>query len=180
MNRRNERSFHKRGETLAELCVVMAVIAIIGVMTTSFCIILNNNSRLTISQNQVMEEMDHWGKTFRTWVSLFDSDSYSFAADGDVLYAIGEDGSEYSLVLTEDRLLLGQCPDGTAISSSAASVSDVEFRLLENREQKLLIECRVSYDTYNFAGNLAVTRQARFLKATYAATKGERNESSQE
>lgn len=179
MDRRKERPARKRGETLAELCVVMAVIAIIGTMTISFCIVLRNNARLAISQNQVMEEMDNWGKTFRAWVSQFDSESYSFATDGNTLYAICSDGTEYSLVLTENNILLGNCPDGSAMSSVASSVRTVEYRLIEHRdpsEQSLLVDCRVSYQTFNFAGNREVLRQALFLKTLYAASKGERNE----
>ena len=179
MNRRNERSFRKRGDTLAELCVVMAVIAVIGTMTISFCFVLRNHARLAVTQNNVTEELGEWGKTFRTWVSLFDSESYFFATDGANLYAVASDGTEYSLTMTEDHVLLGLCPDGTTVTSVATSVQTVEYRLIPSQDPdngRLLIDCRVNYKTFNFAGNREEPKQALFLKATYVASRGERNE----
>ena len=167
----------KKGSTLFELTIVMALLTIITVMVVSFSSVVRNSVQSISSENNVLSDFDKVQYVLDTWVSTFDSDEYDFFEDGNKLYAVNKNKTSirYVLLLTDDGILTGSVPIGTTGQSTVVydgtgTLYDLNFAIRNNANTgKILIDCRVSYIKFNVAGTKKETHKAHFLKATRAS-----------
>lgn len=61
-----------RGTTLVELCIVMAMLAIIGTMVASFCALTSARTRQITSASQVREALSNVEQSLDIWLSKVD------------------------------------------------------------------------------------------------------------
>ena len=61
-----------RGTTLVELCIVMAMLAIIGTMVASFCALTSARTRQITSASQVREALSNVEQSLDIWLSKID------------------------------------------------------------------------------------------------------------
>ena len=61
-----------RGTTLVELCIVMAMLAIIGTMVASFCALTSARTRQITSASQVREALSNVEQSLDIWLSNVD------------------------------------------------------------------------------------------------------------
>ncbi|MBO4666658.1 MAG: prepilin-type N-terminal cleavage/methylation domain-containing protein [Bacilli bacterium] len=167
----------KKGVTLFELTIVMALLAVVTVMVVSFSSLVRNNVQAITSENDVLSDFDKVKYVFDTWISTFDSEDYDFYNDEDKLYAVNNKNTSirYQLMLTDDGILTGSVPIGTTGQSTVVydgtgTLYDLEFSIRTNAQTgNILIDLRVSYIIYNVSGTKKETHKAHFLKATRAS-----------
>ena len=164
----------KKGVTLMEMTIVMALLAIVSFMVVSFSMLVHNNVNAITSENDVLSDFDKVQYVFDTWISTFDNEEYDFFAQDNKLYAVNKNNTtkRYVLLLTEDGILTGSVPVGTTglstvVYDGTGTLFDLDFNIKVNYETgKILIDCRVSYAKYNVSGTIKQMNKAHFLKAT--------------
>ena len=68
----------KRGVTLMEMTIVMALLSIVIIMVVSFSTLVRNNVQAISSENDVLSDFDKVQYVFDTWIATFDNDEYNF------------------------------------------------------------------------------------------------------
>lgn len=122
-----------KGVTLAELCVVLAVIAIISTVVISFSLLVSQRVAVSRARLNAMNDVEQMESVVDGWVGHMDLAGAALSAgeDNTRIKARLGNGEEYILSYT-DGALTGELPGGGAISSRTEQVTAVEFRVLSN------------------------------------------------
>ena len=157
------------GVTLAELCVVMALISILTVMTSSFCIITQSYTAKVSADNDVKISIENVEKGLSIWISSVDSEDYSLKISDDrsVLYAVGNN-EEWTLQLVDNKLV-GTMPTGAFIDFELPRVEFLSFSFNNYAQRSCFVSCQVNYSRPGNTGNestksITVRRLARVAK----------------
>lgn len=167
----------KKGVTLMELSIVMALLSVVVIMVVSFSSLVRNNVQAITSENDVLSDFDKVQYVFETWISTFDSEEYDFFTKDNKLYAVNKTNTSkrYALLLTDEGILTGSVPIGTTglttvVYDGTGTLYGLDFNIRINSETgRILIDCRVSYIKYNVSGTIKETHRAHFLRATRAS-----------
>lgn len=62
----------KRGFTLAEICVTLALVAVLGVMTVSFATMTGNLVSTNSADYRFLEQCDQVRQTLTNWIAVYD------------------------------------------------------------------------------------------------------------
>lgn len=171
-------SYGKRGVTLVEMCIVLALIMIIGTMVTSFCILTNNYSHTVSSDRDAVESIAMLEDALSKWISAFDLDDYtiSISSDGSHLEARKTDvaDAEYTGYKFEikDGKINGSLPGDRNINYSVPSIESASF---EKNETYKIISCDITYILKN-GGNETKTQMTLLRYCRVAAINVETNE----
>ena len=84
MNRKKRTT---RGVTLAELCIVMAVIAIVSTMVVSFTVLMQARTSLIAADRDTIADIGSVESALDTFIRKYDSDQYTLKI---VNYNVGE------------------------------------------------------------------------------------------
>lgn len=148
-------SYGKRGVTLVEMCIVLALIMIIGTMVTSFCVLTNNYSHAVSSDRDAVESIAMLEDALSKWISAFDRYDYaiSISSDGSHLEACMNDETKYTFEI-KDGKINGSLPGGRNINYSVPSIESASF---EKNEIYKIISCNITYILKN-GGNETKTQ----------------------
>lgn len=168
----NRKKRTNRGVTLAELCIVMAVIAIVSTMVVSFTVLMQARTRIIAAERDIVSDIGMVETALDTFIRKYDSDTYTLSVKK------GEDGTPASLSVksgsTEIALTLSTDPEtekvnsieitenGTATSSLPLhTVTKLEFEIVtEDRDDNsasALVICKVTYTRTDKSGNTSET-----------------------
>lgn len=81
-----------RGTTLVELCIVMAMLAIIGTMVASFCALTSARTRQITSASQVREALSNVEQSLDIWLSKVDRNTVTLSVSADFHTLQAKDG----------------------------------------------------------------------------------------
>ena len=82
----SRRSFTaRRGVTLVELCIVLALISVVTVMVTSFTVLARSYAYKASRENGIRLSLNAIEHAFDTWVSAFDDSDNEFSVEGSSL-----------------------------------------------------------------------------------------------
>lgn len=81
-----------RGTTLVELCIVMAMLAIIGTMVASFCALTSARTRQITSASQVREALSNVEQSLDIWLSKVDRQTVTLSTSEDSKTLQAEEG----------------------------------------------------------------------------------------
>ena len=91
----NRRKRNTRGVTLAELCIVMAVIAIVSTMVVSFTVLMQARTRVIAADRNTVSDLGTVESALDRFIRTYDSDEYTivqsdpiWASDNPVLYTL--------------------------------------------------------------------------------------------
>lgn len=73
----NRRKRNTRGVTLAELCIVMAVIAIVSTMVVSFTVLMQARTRVIAADRDIIADIGLVEAALDRFIGTYDSDEYS-------------------------------------------------------------------------------------------------------
>ena len=157
---------NRRGSTLAEMVIVMAVVAVMAVMVVSFTILSNGWVQIGIQRYQLAQDERTASRAMREFVSAFDSNAYSVdSLSGHELTvrSLTDPDAVYTLVYEDGRLNY-QLSDHD-VSLPVEHVTDLNFylRTVPSTGQ-VLVCCTVHYSLP------AVNMQRRVITGTYTAT----------
>ena len=151
----------KKGFTLVELCVCIAVISIVAVMAYSFLPLLMNRSRQLDDLSAVSEDMRNLENAVNTFILHYDNNDFNFGFQGNVLFAYTKGNMEdvkgrLRFDATERKIISESYIEGdTAWNSSVALVNitmvtlsraDVTGSEGEMSAKNILIRCSAQYD----------------------------------
>lgn len=150
-----------RGTTLVELCIVMAMLAIIGTMVASFCALTSARTRQITSASQVREALSNVEQSLDIWLSKVDCNTVtlSISKDSQTLQA-------------KDRET-----DLTPFSRTGIPADCVNYLTFEisgggDTSHPVMITCTVHYTPPHSTTQQTLT----FYRTLHAVTKWERNQ----
>lgn len=133
----NDRSANKRrkGFTLAELSIVLALVAIVATIVTSFCLLVHQRSVVSRARLDIVNEVTVVRIYAERWVEEMHEQGAEFALVGDVLSATKEEET-YNFKLDGDKLV-GDMPEGSdRLSYTTTRIDSVSFEILEAEKEE--------------------------------------------
>lgn len=129
----------KRGMTLVELTVVLAVIAIVSTLVVTFVLMLSEESRLASARLNALEEIELVESLTETW--LEDNPDAVDGTDIGVIVKSGDVGAEKYLNLKDGTFEY----NGASTSSiTLEQITDLEV-VIKGSEDKLFV-CTLTYE----------------------------------
>ena len=134
----------KKGATLIELTVVLAVLAIVSTMIVSFSVFLSARVDTSVKANSLMQDVVSIKATFEGWVDELTEEQATFSCENSSLKAT-VNSSEYSIALT-DNVLSATMPSGEDLTINITVIKELAFNVVENdsKTQTLFI-CKAFY-----------------------------------
>lgn len=133
----------KKGVTLAEICVVLAIISICSVMVVSFSLMVSRRSAAAQARLAVMEDVASLEVVVENWVERLTVAGAAFTAEPGLLSAT-LDGVSYTCTFDGERLI-GTLPDGTALSYLPEAVTAISFNAAQKSADGIFF-CTVTYE----------------------------------
>ena len=184
----NRRKRSTRGVTLAELCIVMAVIAIVSTMVVSFTVLMQARTRVIAADRDTVSDLGTVESALDRFIRAYDSDEYSikqsdpiWASDNPVLSTLDQKYRSISVWKGEEftaKLTLSTDPDGkvnaivitdgsdnVTATYPLYSVTFVSF-VIESNGTSALVTATVEYTSTH--GNEQVTKKATLCHAVRA------------
>lgn len=192
----NRRKRSTRGVTLAELCIVMAVIAIVSTMVVSFTVLMQARTRVIAADRDTVSDLGTVESALDRFIRAYDSDEYSikqsdpiWASDNPVLSTLDQKYRSISVWKGEEftaKLTLSTDPDGKVNAIVITDGNDkAEITYLLNSVTKMTFEleggnssgsatalviCRVSCKSTH--GTEQVTKTSTICRAVRAMKSG--------
>lgn len=189
----NRRKRNTRGVTLAELCIVMAVIAIVSTMVVSFTVLMQARTRVIAADRDTVSDLGTVESALDRFIRAYDSDEYTivqsdpiWASDNPVLYTL--DAKYTSISVLKDgkvtaKLKLSTDPKTEKVNAIVITDGDdkAEITYLLNSVTKMTFEleggnssdsatalviCTVEYTSTH--GTEQVTKKATLCHAVRA------------
>lgn len=144
----------RKGFSLVELCIVIAVLAVVTVLTTTFIILMSNRTKLATQKNDVLTDLYNTELAMQRWIRHYDNADYVFKVGGGqkTLTAVGQAGSRDA----NKTFSIGLAEDGKTIKCDGMSdwtvryIRSFEFKFQVSTESKssgrYIIECIVRYE----------------------------------
>ena len=132
-----------RGTTLVELCIVMAMLAIIGTMVASFCALTSARTRQITSASQVREALSNVEQSLDIWLSKVDRHTVTLSTSEDSRTLQAKDSQtlqaeegETDLTLTFSR---------TGIPADCVDYLTFEISGTDETHPTVMLTCTVHY-----------------------------------
>lgn len=144
---------NRKGTTLAELCVAIALLAVVVTMTLTFSQLNREHLRQAEEQDALMTDLTRFEQLIRQWLRDYDNLDYTIRTEksdpeqivNDMLsvYKKGDDETPVSnFYLTEDKIKI-QC-DGLS-GYAVSTLTGMKFSIETSDEGRRLISCDLSY-----------------------------------
>lgn len=177
----NRRKRNTRGVTLAELCIVMAVIAIVSTMVVSFTVLMQARTRVIAADRDTVSDLGTVESALDRFIRTYDSDEYTivqddpiWASDNPVLSTLDQKYRSISVWKGEEftaKLTLSTDPDGkvnaivitddkgnATTSLPLHTVTKLEFEIVkESENDSALVICTVTYTRTSGSGQTTGT-----------------------
>ena len=159
----NRRKRNTRGVTLAELCIVMAVIAIVSTMVVSFTVLMQARTRVIAADRDTVSDLGTVESALDTFIRRYDSDKNTLSSGENSsalllnntfalkLSTDEETGEVDAIVITDDK--------GNATTSLPLhTVTKLEFEIVKEIENdSALVICTVTYTRTSGSGQTTGT-----------------------
>lgn len=159
----NRRKRNTRGVTLAELCIVMAVIAIVSTMVVSFTVLMQARTRVIAADRDTVSDLGTVESALDTFIRRYDSDKNTLSSGENSsalllnntfalkLSTDEETGEVDAIVITDDK--------GNATTSLPLhTVTKLEFEIVkESENDSALVICTVAYTRTSGSGQTTGT-----------------------
>lgn len=149
----------RRGATLAELLVSLAMVAIMAAMVISFVMLLTQRNRTNAANEALQQDLQIVESGVTAWVESFASgQDLQIVADGKQVQ-VGE--SSYKLQFAYGKLT-GALSDGRSVVVHTQGVQDITFEMMTNGAGEQLLFCTLHSEsgTHTFCVNPYVGEQA--------------------
>lgn len=133
----------KKGVTLAEICVVLAIISICSVMVVSFSLMVNRRSAAAQARLAAMEDMTSLEIVVESWVERLTVAGATFTGEPEMLSATLQ-GVSYTCTFDGERLV-GTLPDGTELTYLPETVTAISFTAAQKSADSIFF-CTVTYE----------------------------------
>ena len=132
----------KSGFTLVELCVVLALLAILATMTVSFSVLMNGFAAENKAEYEFLEDHATLKETLGVWAAENDVTGSVFKINEDGTLTVTENGVEQNVSFADGVLTLGgeqkaglDTIDGVIFTANDKLIKCVTYRIAENGER---------------------------------------------
>lgn len=140
----------QKGVSIAEMCIVLALLAIVGTLVVSFSLMVNARANAGTTRLNAADDLKVSQAILDAWVDKMTGLNAQFTADETGLSAtVG--GETYAVSLQED-MLLAPLPDGETLSCPISVAEEFRFGLMTRPGGNPLIFCTISYTVKSPAG----------------------------
>lgn len=144
---------NKKGVLLVELCIAMAIVAIICTMTLTFTILLRQRTLLNSDRDNMLKYVSNVETAVKEWLVHYDNCDYSLSTESSnaQLVATNTSGTKYRIKL-ENNTIVGDYYDETKTDSTISYETNDVKKLIFNVSEpssfsgKRIIKCTVYYD----------------------------------
>lgn len=120
----------KKGFTLSEVCVVLAVVGIVSAIVTSFCIVMHHRSNMSRARLDIVNEINVVETYVERWVDKMYENGAEFSINEGVLTAtIGT--VDYKATFT-DGVFNGEVPADETMTFNTMRIESLEFDCAKN------------------------------------------------
>lgn len=148
----------KKGMSLAEICVVLAVISIVSLMVISFTTMVSARSTVSAAKLKAMDDQELTEVILENWIDHMVAKQAVISVEENTLYAT-KDGINYTVCLEEDKLI-APLTDGTFLSCPINTVTELRFDHLTSSDDTIYF-CTAVYDYPDPRGG-TITREYTF------------------
>ena len=146
-----------RGVTLAELCVVMAVIAIVSTMVVSFTVLMQARTSLIAADRDTIADIGSVESALDRFIRAYDSDEYTLSVTSpeskDALTVSKGENKVASLMIsldpegdTAEKIVITDQAGEITASYSLHMVTKLEFEIVsDSGNDSALVICKVTY-----------------------------------
>lgn len=136
----------RKGTTLMELSVVLALVAIVSALVVSFSVLMSQRVALSTTRLNAMNDMESVDAFVEGWLGRMkllgaelslvvneSIDETTGETTNQTKLKAGKDGKEYILFFDENAfMLIGDLPDGTSMTYTPTVVTGIKFMQVEN------------------------------------------------
>ncbi len=133
----------KIGVSIAEMCIVLAVLAIVGTLVVSFSLMVSARASASTTRLSAADDLKVSQSILDGWVDRMTGLGAQFTADDTGLSAT-VDGETYAVKLQEGTLI-APLPDGTNLSCPISTAEAIRFGQLTKPDSNPLIFCTLTY-----------------------------------
>lgn len=131
------------GVTLAEIVIVLAVVALLSVLVVSFTILCNGWTRLGVNRNKMMSSFTLVESGLKDFCSEFDAEECVFSTDGTTLKVMNRVTGEVYFA-SFDETLHGTAKKGDFVYPTD-NITGVAFLLIENNRGGVMLRAIIYY-----------------------------------
>jgi len=149
----------RRGVTMAELVVVLALVSVISVMVFSFVMLIQHRSRANAANDAVRQDREMIEAGIEAWVkkSLEDGATFSIRPNTTAVQsAYPEHVNKWWLLEHKNGVLYGSYPDANQLQIRTQTVTKITFYLMKSSGKNLLF-CTVTSEIEDFGGEATYT-----------------------
>ena len=123
----------RRGFTLSELCIVLALVAIVGTIVTSFCLVIHRRSVISRARLDIVNEINVVETYVERWVDkMYEKGAtFSIAEDGTLTATI--EGVDYEATFT-DGVFNGALPEAEPMTYTTMRIESLTFDFEPKKE----------------------------------------------
>lgn len=131
-----------KGATLVELCIVMALLAIVSTMIVSFSAIVHKYVSSEQNQYAFIEETSRIKQEMQQWLSALDTRGTKILVTEDRIQAENTDATiQFNKTM---RVLIFTYEDGSEREITTQTVKDIQFGLHVLHDSSAIAKCTVS------------------------------------
>lgn len=131
----------KKGFTLVELCIVIAIIAIVGTMVTTTIVFFSSQNNDVQKEASFIADVTNIQGKVHDWIMKYDNTGYAITHNGSQSSLTASRGSESSAITFQNGKLK---VDGASISEKYKNVSKVTFQIIEDKSASGNIEGKLA------------------------------------
>lgn len=121
----------KSGFTLVELCIVMAISAIVGTMLVTFMIYASGQQAKIAKESRCISEITKVQKTVNAWIKKYDSENYTITSPGNnKLIAKTTTGTQAGVISFNNKKIT---VDNHAVTEELENISSIAFFVLDGK-----------------------------------------------
>lgn len=139
------------GMALAELCVTLAIVGVVGVMAISFSFIAGHRVKLSQHRTAAQNEITLIEDTLDMWMNVMSENDAVFTEQKDNSdLSANIDGEDYTISFN-NGILYGELPDGKSISIPTERIKSVSFSaLVKENDSDTLVFCTVKCNVQSY------------------------------
>ena len=145
-----KRKHNRAGMSVAELCVVLAVLSIVGTLVVSFSAMVNARASASATKLNAAEDLKMSQTILDAWADHMAGLDAQFTAGDTGLSAIA--GGEVYQVTLEDGVLRAALPEGQQLACPVSTAEEFRFQQMTRPGGNPLIFCTLVYSVNNPAG----------------------------
>ncbi len=132
----------KKGFSIAELCIVLALVTIISLSVVSFSSLVSARSKMAAQRLNAIQELTLTESLLEDWTNALMSYDAEISANSSSLVA--EKGEERYSAYKSGNKFIASLPDGKSMSADVEYITKLEFEELTNAENEMFL-CKATY-----------------------------------